>query len=261
MTTRKKSLLENYAHASFDELQEKSAYPETLTITEFRQYRNRGLSHISDATYLFFLDLEQERVQLLNIKQLHDKGERLVKECIDELLSNTDLRRKWYSLFPLQSDDKILGELYTDVITRYAKMGAGQFLRDYRLAMKIAKTNAHRVEIKKRKKRKECLEKKVPMAEMEKDSGHKRKSHARLVVLAGDGTDLEVFCPVYLKIELTRLCKAYEIPTTPKTTKKQMSEALVQKIPSLSAMPSPSLLNNYIVQTANEGLNLTIRRV
>lgn len=50
----------------FVELEEKSKFPETPEVTEGRQYHQRGLLHISDPTYLFFLELEKKRVKLLN---------------------------------------------------------------------------------------------------------------------------------------------------------------------------------------------------
>ena len=68
-------LLEENVIQPFAELEEKSKFPETLEVTEGRQYRQRGLLHISDPAYLFFLELEKKRVKLLN-RQILEEGTR-----------------------------------------------------------------------------------------------------------------------------------------------------------------------------------------
>ena len=45
-------------------------FPDTLQVTEGRQYRERGLLHISDQAYIFFMALEKKRVDLLNLNIL-----------------------------------------------------------------------------------------------------------------------------------------------------------------------------------------------
>ena len=51
-------LLEENVITPFSILEEKSNYKESLQVTEDRQYRERGLIHISDSAYEFFLTLE-----------------------------------------------------------------------------------------------------------------------------------------------------------------------------------------------------------
>ena len=48
-------VLEENVIQSFDRLQETSKFKETLEVTEARQYRQRGLLHISDEAYLLFM--------------------------------------------------------------------------------------------------------------------------------------------------------------------------------------------------------------
>jgi ATP-dependent DNA helicase PIF1 len=64
------NLLEENVIVPFSVLQEKSEYPDTLQVTENRQYRERGLIHISDSAFDFFLMLEQERVDNINEQRL-----------------------------------------------------------------------------------------------------------------------------------------------------------------------------------------------
>ena len=56
------SLLEDHIIANFCQLDGSSAYPGTLLVTEDKQYRSRGLTHIEDSAYEFFLKLEELRV-------------------------------------------------------------------------------------------------------------------------------------------------------------------------------------------------------
>ena len=72
-------LLEENVIQPFAELEEKSKFPETLEVTEGRQYRQRGLLHISDPTYLFFLELEKKRVKLLNRQILKKERDKMVE--------------------------------------------------------------------------------------------------------------------------------------------------------------------------------------
>ena len=69
-------LLEENVIQPFVELEEKSKFPETLEVTEGRQYCQRGLLHISDPAYLFFLELEKKWVKLLSRQILLKEGTR-----------------------------------------------------------------------------------------------------------------------------------------------------------------------------------------
>lgn len=51
-------LLEESLIIPFCKLEESTQYPETLGMTENRQYRKRSLIHITDHAYLFFMCLE-----------------------------------------------------------------------------------------------------------------------------------------------------------------------------------------------------------
>ena len=58
---KKITLIEDNVVVSSHFVQENSDVPETLRVTESRQYRERGLLHISDSAYDFFMLLEQQR--------------------------------------------------------------------------------------------------------------------------------------------------------------------------------------------------------
>ena len=75
-------------------------------------------------------------------------------------------------------------KLYAEVAVRYFKMGAGQFLRDFRRDFRLKKAMAHRKALLARKEKAEELRQKVDLAEIKKDkSPNKKSSHVRLVAL------------------------------------------------------------------------------
>ena len=97
----KAQLLQECVIAQFSNLQGTTAYPETLVVTEDRQYRERGLLHISDAAFQFFLNVEQMRVDLINETKLMQAGHKgtAIDAAISEVEQNPDLLAKWKVCF------------------------------------------------------------------------------------------------------------------------------------------------------------------
>ena len=93
-------VLEENVIQSFDRLQETSKCKETLEVTEARQYRQRGLLHVSDEAYLFFMQLEQRRVDLLNVNVMRKKRENMVEAAICRLTRDEELKESWMRCFP-----------------------------------------------------------------------------------------------------------------------------------------------------------------
>ena len=91
---------------SFDRLQETSKCKETLEVTEARQYRQRGLLHISDEAYLFFMKLEQRRVDLLNVNVMRKERENMVQAAICRLTRDEELKESWMRCFPSEDIDR-----------------------------------------------------------------------------------------------------------------------------------------------------------
>ena len=56
-----------------------SKFKEILEVMEARQCQQRGLLHILDEVYLFFMELEQRRVDLLNVYVLRKQRENMVE--------------------------------------------------------------------------------------------------------------------------------------------------------------------------------------
>ena len=67
---KKINFLENYVTLPHETVQFSTADPKSLRMVESRQYRERGVIHINDNAFGFFLALEQERVDKINIQRL-----------------------------------------------------------------------------------------------------------------------------------------------------------------------------------------------
>ena len=108
------SLLEDYAIVQYSWIVENTDIPHTLDVTENRQFRERGLLHISDAAFSSVLRLETLRVELINthrIKQYAAKSE-FVEDALTEVLKNREVRVCWDTMFQdTDADMKILNYL------------------------------------------------------------------------------------------------------------------------------------------------------
>ena len=92
-------LLEENIIQPYHQLEESSKFSETLQVTEARQYRQRGLLHISDEAYLLFLNLEQRRVDLLNMHILKRAREGMVEAAINSISNDEELKSSWTRCF------------------------------------------------------------------------------------------------------------------------------------------------------------------
>ncbi|KAL9979614.1 hypothetical protein ACROYT_G017297 [Oculina patagonica] len=136
-------LLEDYIIDSRSHLQEISKYPETLSVTEEKQFRSQGLVNVGDNAYEFFLATEALRVKEMNESKLELHKEDTMDQSLKSLQSSAELKAKWMICFPPQVVDEnkeVLDTMFELVIHRYVKMGAGQYLRDFRLAHRSAVT-------------------------------------------------------------------------------------------------------------------------
>ena len=129
-----------------------SAFPETLSITDRRQYSKGGLTHVTDSAHKFFLALEEKRIQLMNSKRIKLCKSNLVSSAMDIAQADSRLLETWNSCLSVSCDEDttqaltadLRKDIYDDVVERYFKMGADQFLRDFRRDNQIQRTEAHR---------------------------------------------------------------------------------------------------------------------
>lgn len=80
----------------------------TLNVTESRQYRERGLLHITDRAFEFFETLEQERVNLINLERLSQLQAQVVDKSIESVLKNENIKNEFVALFDMELEgDKV----------------------------------------------------------------------------------------------------------------------------------------------------------
>jgi hypothetical protein len=92
-------LIEEALVIPYSKLEEESQFRESLQVTENLQYRGRGLIHITDNAYKFFLCLEQQRVLQLNEEKMKKHKEAMVERACKELLANEEMKEKWKECF------------------------------------------------------------------------------------------------------------------------------------------------------------------
>lgn len=69
-------------------------------MTEDRQFYNRGLSHIEDGVYEFFLEAAVLRVAILNDQKFAVHGENLMSYAEVTMKKDASLKEKWLACFP-----------------------------------------------------------------------------------------------------------------------------------------------------------------
>lgn len=78
-------LLEENVVANHEVLEKTSKYKDTLRVTEEKQYRSHGLTHIEDPAYEFFIELEVCRVQEMNDARLVVHKEDMVDHALNAI--------------------------------------------------------------------------------------------------------------------------------------------------------------------------------
>jgi hypothetical protein len=103
-------LLQNNLIVPSQILQETTKQPETLHLTESRQFREHGLLNISDGAYEFFMILEQQRVNQINSARLSQQGPKLVEDSIDSVTKDQVLQDTFLNLFQLEHNGNKVSE-------------------------------------------------------------------------------------------------------------------------------------------------------
>ncbi|CAB3976768.1 ATP-dependent DNA helicase PIF1 [Paramuricea clavata] len=237
------NILEENIIVPFAKLEETSKYPETLDITEARQYRERGLLHISDEAYIFFMALEEKRVKLLNLHRLKETKCEMVKDAMEALTQDESLKYKWKRCFGLTDITKYtehIEMMLENILFHYLNMGTSQFLRDFRLEYKVKKGAEIRKKVLERKEKMQEKNDSVPFNDIVNDrSERKHVSHGKLVAFINKYRDAGL-CRVYRKPELLLLCQAYDVSVASRMNKKSLSNKLIEAITTHSHILSVS---------------------
>ncbi|KAJ7350134.1 hypothetical protein OS493_038316 [Desmophyllum pertusum] len=247
-------LLEENVIQPYTELEETSKFLETLEVTEARQYRERGLLHISDQAYLFFIQLEKRRVELLNLQILKRVRDDMVEIAITELRGDNELKANWLKCF--EEDDigkhkELIEKLLADLLMYYVNMGACQFLRDFRRECQVKKSVELRKRVLQRQERNQEKTDSVPFQEILRDrSENKKVSHGRLVAFIHKHPGTTSLSRVFIKTQLVTLCEAYNIRVSARSTKTVLAEALLNAITQHTSIPFTSPVDDRIFRVA-----------
>lgn len=143
-------------------------------------------------------------------------------------------------------------QIYKDVIERYTKMGANQFLRDFRRDFQIKKSTAHRKAVMERKEKARHKQMKVNLSEIKRDRSHgKEVSHTRLVALVNQVMS-NGMVRLYKKKELHKLCSSYDCRYLAKWNKTKLANELCRTILRQDSMPCPQITSMYMVDQQQE---------
>ena len=106
---KKVCLLENNIITPFSNLTKETLNPETLNVTECRQYWEKGLLHITDSAYEFFITLEQKGVDCVNLGKLIAHQANMIDNSIHEVSNSKILCDQFDNLFHVdQNEEKVI---------------------------------------------------------------------------------------------------------------------------------------------------------
>lgn len=220
-------------------------YEGTLSVTDTKQYRKNALVHISDKAFQLFMYLEELRVKTLCHHRLNILQQKFLPVAIAGVKNDKRLQDLWLEILDEVKGTKgqklvILGS----IIDKFFKMGAGQYIRDFRRDHHIMKTEAHRKRVQERKLVKERVADKVTLEAIKQDTSHeKQDSHNLLVALVTKRPDI-FNTSTYTKKELKILFEAYEERLVTKWKKEKLNETHVLRIRSEGQMKNPKAFDN-----------------
>jgi hypothetical protein len=87
-------------------LQSSTLHPQMLNVVESRQFRERGLLHISDEAYAFFMSLEQTRVEKINKGRLDCLKANMVQVSIDKVCEDKKLEDELLTALSYQTKSR-----------------------------------------------------------------------------------------------------------------------------------------------------------
>ena len=97
-------LLKENVIVPYDKLSQTTQFGDTLQYTEIRQYRKRGLLHVTDEFFEFMLKLEQARVDNLKITKYLEFGDKFLFQVKENIMNDESKLVDYFeNLFDLTS--------------------------------------------------------------------------------------------------------------------------------------------------------------
>ena len=231
----------------------------SLDETERKMNVRRGLTHITDNCFSFFLVLNQQIRNSLDISSLKQEKQNILEKVRHELSENEELQMIWAELFADEHPVDIVFDVYTNVIERYLKVCYKQFLKETKDCLNVHKKKAHREEIaKKKEEKKTCVS--VDMKEiMEDKSNNKESSHLKLKLNVMSSKQF-LAGRHFTKTNLQKLCRAYDIKQSTGVKKDDLAEILAKRILTANNIPNSSAFNVESTETDTQGQSVCKKR-
>ena len=239
-----KVTLLDYLTEAEENIKEKSKYKETLQITIDKQNLSKGLTHVSDDTYLFFRKLDSFIRSLESEKNLNFDGYNMYAKVHKECLQNGALFDTWKELFKgcLCSSDLHIRQLYEEIVKKFVVSSCSTFVKSYILKHRQEKKEAHRKQIKMSKTKKNVKSNSYTINDIVQDtSENKKRSHLRLKSDCFGQTNM-FNSTAYTLPNLRLLCRAYKVNLKSSTRKADIADLLRRAILERDCIPDPDIL-------------------
>ncbi|KAH3712409.1 hypothetical protein DPMN_072109 [Dreissena polymorpha] len=251
--------------------------PDSLMDTIRKQCTNKGLTHISDELYQFFVKLCEICLTLLIDKNLNEKGELLFDHCFTEIKRSTELTDLFTHacsvsnamestgqslILPSENSHQIeavmngilkkvsiMEYLFTLVIKKFLFIMLVQFRADLIQAFEVAKTMSHRQQIQLRKKKEESLKSITFKTITDDNTDRKHMSHS---LLQGMLLRKTAILEPMTKPQLLVLCKAYNLPAKTQSKKAESVKVLTEGILNSQCMSKTEVFVPHASTSAQE---------
>lgn len=246
--------------------------PNSLFDTIRRQYVNKGLTHISDDLYHFFVRLCEKCLEVLVDKNLNETNDTLYEYSLKQLIGSEELLELLlkackfdkelssgqilacqyvapavhaameYMLNTLEANQ--VAEYLLERLTKsFLLVMLVQFKNDLLQSFKISKSMEHRKQIQTKKSTDKAPVKALSYTDILEDHTENRKmSHSLLQGLLM--RHLPVLQPM-IKTQLQQLCKAYAVRGYTKMKKSDIIESLSKRILEASEMVQPAVFDTH----------------
>lgn len=134
--------------------------------------------------------------------------------------------------------------IFGNIIEKFFKMGAGQYIRDFRRDHNVSKTEAHRKRVQEKKVVKERVADKVTLQSVKEDSSdQKQASHNMLLALVTKRPNI-FETSTYTKQEIKFFYEGYDVRFVASWNKSKLNEILVQRIRSVGHIKKPNAFDS-----------------
>jgi hypothetical protein len=125
------------------------AYPWSAEEVERKQNLSGGLTHVTDRTFEFYLDLEKERQKLHNFSNLQEHKSYIFLMSTKALHRLPELQEKFRLVFEDMEnvDNECIEAIYSDLVDSYLRVANNEFRNYLKTKLNKKKKLSHRAEI------------------------------------------------------------------------------------------------------------------